>query len=476
LLTTTLAARLHRTVAMSGFPVRALVALVALLVAGVPASASAQPGREASVRPSLAPATAIARAAVVTLTLPGRSALHGLLVDDWPDEEDLLDTPDDRDIGELTVGSAVIVEASGIAVTTARLGRRALTLKAVTSDGRRLSAMVVGRDDETDVAVVSLCCDPDPLPSIALGDSDRLRAGDWVVAIGAPFGLGASATASIVSALTADDGDGSGYLIQTGPSVTSGYAGGPLVDTTGAMVGLVVGNNAGTGIAQPSSTLRKIVTALLEDGRVRRGSLGISGQTLDPEVAQALRAPDARGVVIVDVRRESPADLAGLRPGDIVYEVDGRRFDSAGRLARAIGRLAPDRVVRLKIRQRGRDRTLDVRLGEEPDDEAIGSVRWRTQALLGADVTAITSDMGVMVSSVDDDGPAARAGIRRADVIREVNGRPIRSLPDLDRALGGLTVDSRHLVLLQRGPASLYVTFTPTTATFTPEVQGRKQP
>jgi serine protease Do len=444
---------------MNALPARFLVVLVALLSAAAPVSA--QQGRDAL--PSFVQATAIARASVVTLTLPGRAAVHGLLVDDWPDEEELLDTleDDDHDIGDLTVGSAVIVEPSGIAVTTARLGRRALALRAVTSDGRRLSAMVVGRDDQTDVAVLSLCCEARPLPSIALGNSDRLRPGDWVVAVGAPFGLGASATASVVSALTADDADGPGRLIQTGPSVTSGYAGGPLVDTSGAMVGLVVGHNAGTGIAQPSNTLRKIIVALLEDGRVRRGSLGISGQTLDLEVAHALRAPDARGVVIVDVKRGSAADRAGLRPGDIVYEVDGRRFESASRLARAIGRLAPDRVVTLKIRQRGRDRTLDVRLGEEPDDEAIGSVRWRTQALLGADVTAITSDMGVMVSSVDLDGPAARAGIRRADVIREVNGRPIRTLADFDRALGGLTVDSRLLVLLQRGPASLYVTFVP---------------
>jgi serine protease Do len=435
----------------------------AIIVAASPAHGAAQRGGDVTGLPSsFAAAAATARAAVVTLNLPGRAVLHGLLVDDWPDDEDLLGEPADdaADVGDFALGSAVIVEGSGIAVTTARLGRRALALKAVTSDGRRLSAMVVGRDEETDVAVLTLCCDTRAFPAIGLGDSDRLRAGDWVLAIGAPFGLGASATASVISGLTGGD-DGLGRLIQTGPSVTSGYGGGPLVDASGAMVGLVVGNNAGTGIALPSNTLRKIITALLEDGRVRRGSLGISGQTLDAGLAHAFGVSDRRGVVIVDVRRDGPAARAGLRPGDIVREVDGRRFDSATRMARVVGSLSPGRTVRLKVWQRGRDVTLDVPLDEEPDAEAVGSIRWRTQALLGADIAAITSEMGVIVATIDPDGPAARAGLRRGDVIREVNGRPIRSLADFDRVLGGLTVDSRLLVLLQRGASSLYVAFTP---------------
>jgi serine protease Do len=434
-----------------------------MIVATYPAHARAQQRSEGTGLPwSFAAAAATARAAVVTLNLPGRAVLRGLLVDDWPDDEDLFGEPGDDagDVGDFALGSAVIVEGSGIAVTTARLGRRALALKAVTSDGRRLSAMVIGRDDETDVAVLSLCCDTRALPAIALGDSGGLRAGDWVIAIGAPFGLGASATASVISGLTPAD-DGVRRLIQTGPSVLSGYAGGPLVDASGAMVGLVVGNNAGTGIALPSNTLRKIITALLEDGRVRRGSLGLSGQTLDAGLARAFGVSDGRGVVIVDVRRDGPAARAGLRPGDVVREVDGRRFDSATRMAGVVGSLSPGRTVRLKVWQRGRDVTLDVRLDEEPDAEAVGSIRWRTQALLGADVAAITSEMGVIVANVDPDGPAARAGIRRGDVIREVNGGPIRTLADFDRVLGGLIVESRLLVLLQRGASSLYVTFTP---------------
>lgn len=441
--------------------------LVAVAVAG-----AAAPARVAAQPSSFAPAAATAGAAVVTLKIPGRAALHGRRVNTWP-RHDLLE---DGDAGDLTLGSAVIVEGTGIAVTTARLGRRALLLEAVLADGRRVSAMIMGRDDETNLAVLSLCCAVDPLPTIALADSDRLRAGDWVLALGAPFGLGASATASVVSRVTSDEGDGLGRIILTGPSVSEGYAGGPLVDSAGAMVGLVVGNHRDAGIALPSNTIRTILTALLEEGRVRRGSLGIRGQTLDRELADAFGA-DPRGVVIVDVRRDSPGARAGLRPGDIVYELDGRPLDSATRLARAVGSLPPGRVVTLGVRRRGGDvRALDVRLGEEPDDDGVGTLRWRTRAVLGADVVAIASDVGVMVSKVEPGGPAARAGIRRADVIREVNGQAIGSLADFERALTGLTGRSPLVILLQRGASSLYVTSRHDDARRSPDATGDFRP
>ena len=436
---------------------RLALLLVVSLLAWVPPRTGAQ------TPSTLAGVAAIGKAAVVTLKLPGRATVYGLLADDWPDEESLFQVTADGDgpPSELTVGTAVVVESSGIAVTTARLGRRALTLRAETADGRRLSAMVVGRDEQSNVAVLTLCCSPHPLAALRLADSAGLRAGDRVLAIGAPYGLGASATASVVSGFTAPDDDGASGLIQTGPSVTAGYAGGPLLDATGAMVGLVVGHAGGTGLAMPSETMRPIVSALLEEGRVRRGSLGLSGQTLHTELAEALGTHHTRGVVVVDVRPEGPAARAGLRPGDVIVALDGRPSESAERLAHRVSALAPGTIATLSVWQRGRDRTVTARLDDEPPDDAIGSLRWRTQALFGADVVGIGTDMGVMVAEIDPDGPAARAGVRRADLLREVNGRPIRSLRDFDRALGGLTLDSRLLVLVQRGRTSLYLTFTP---------------
>jgi serine protease Do len=436
--------------------------VAAVLAATYPIAAGADERRDGVGGPaSLATAAAVARAAVVTLKLPGRAVVYRVLVDDWPDDESAFETDHGEDPGDLTLGSAVVIETSGIAVTTARLGRRALTLRAITADGRRVSAMVVGRDADTDVAVLALCCDPRPFGVIALGNSDRLRPGDRVVAVGAPFGLQGSATASVISARTADDADGLDGLVHAGPTVTSGYIGGPLVDATGTMVGLVLGNEAGAGAVLPSNTVRRIVAAILEDGRVRRGSLGIKGQTLDAELARTLGAPDPRGVVIVDIRHDGPAARAGVRTGDVVAAVDGRRIDSASRLTRAIGALPPGRTVAVTLWRGDREILLDVRLDEEPDDDIVGSIRWRSQALFGADVGAITSDMGVVVAEVDPGGPAERAGIRRMDVIREVNGRAIRSLADFDHVLGTFTVESRFAVLLQRGATSLYVTFRP---------------
>ena len=438
--------------------------VAAAVVAAYPVTVAAEQRRDGVAGPaSLATAAAVARPAVVTLKLPGRALVYGLLVDDWPDEEDLFERPaaEAGDSGDLTVGSAVVIEGSGIAVTTARLGRRALTLKAVTADGRHVSAMVVGRDPETDVAVLTLCCDARPFHAIALGNSDRVRAGDRVVAVGAPFGLQASATASVISGRTADDADGLGGLLHSGPTVTSGYVGGPLVDTTGTMVGLVLGNEAGTGTVLPSNTVRRIVSAILEDGRVRRGSLGIKGQTLDAELARTLGAPEPRGVVIVDIRHDGAAAQAGIRTGDVLTVIDGRRVDSASRLTRAIAALPPGQTISVALWRRERQMVVHVRLDEEPDDDAIGSLRWRSQALFGADVAAITSAMGVVVAEVDPGGPAERAGIRRFDVIREVDGRAIRSLTDFNQVLGTFAVESRVAVLLQRGATSLYVTLRP---------------
>jgi serine protease Do len=439
------------------------VLLAAVLAAIAPAAARAEQARTIGGPTSLAPAAAAARAAVVTLKLPGRADVYGLLADDWPDDEDVFEAPADQDGdgGDLTLGSAVVIEASGIAVTTARLGRRALTLRAVTADGRRVSAMVIGRDAETDVAVLDLCCDGRPFQTIALGDSDRLHPGDRVVAVGAPFGLHGSATATVISGRTTEEADELGALLHTGPTVTSGYVGGAVVDTRGVMLGLVTGSHARGATVVPSNIIRRVVSALLEDGRVRRGSLGVKGQHLDGDLAETLAAPDPHGVVVVDVRADGPSARAGIRTGDIILDVEGRRVDSPTRLARLIGAVPPGRTVALTLWRRDRAVALTVRLDEEPDDDEVGSVHWRSQAIFGADVAAITSDMGVVIAEVDPGGPAERAGIRRFDVIREVNGRTIRSLGDFNEALGTLSVETRVAVLVQRGATSLYVTFRP---------------
>jgi serine protease Do len=420
--------------------------------------------RQASAEPrSFAESAALGRAAGVTLKVAGQERLQHIVVDDSTDEDDELLTPeDDGDAGDLTLGSAVIIDAAGIAVTTARLGRGSLALQAVTSDGRRLTTRLIGRDEETDVAVLSLCCDTRPFPVIALGDSDRVRPGDWVIAVGAPFGLDVSTTASVVAHVAPADGDGVGGVIQVGGSVTAGYAGGPIVDTTGAMIGLVVGNSGGSGIALPSNIVSKVALTVLEGGRVPRGWLGVSGQTLDRELARAFGLSDERGgIVVVDVRRDSPAARVGLYPGAIIHELDGRRLDSAARMARIVASLPPGRLVTLDVRLGGRDTVVAVRLGEAPDEQTDAVFRQRTNALFGAHVGAITSDMGVVIGAMDPDGAAARAGARRGDVIRELNGRAIRSMADFEEAVAGLTKTSRVIMLLQRGPSSFYRTWRP---------------
>jgi serine protease Do len=462
-------ARLRRGAASGA---RTCVALLAALgaVASSPArSESLEPPGVPGAPASLAGAVAVGRAAVVTLKIPGTARVYGRLAGHGASPDDLFEEPDDAeepddefDTGDYTLGSAVLIEASGIAVTTARLARRVSELHAVTSDGRRLPVTLLGRDDATDVAVLTLCCGAGRFPHVVLANSDRVRVGDRVVAIGAPYGLDGSASASVVAAVTSGDADGLGALIQTGGSVTSGYAGGVLVDTDGAMVGMVVGHGAGAGLALPSNTVRRIASTLLEQGRIRRGWLGIDVQPLDPALASALGARDTRGALVVDVRRGGPAARVGLRPGDIVYEVDGRPVDSAARMLAAIAGFAPGRRITLKAWRRGRDVALGMVVAEAPDARGAGSLGRRAKARLGGlDVGPIASDIGVVVSELAWDGAAARAGIRRGDVIRELNGRATRSLAEFEDALEVLPADARIVMLLQRGATSSYITFSP---------------
>jgi serine protease Do len=428
--------------------------------------------RRSAVERALAPMTfaavaAAARSAVVTLRVPGSSDVTELPVDDWVNENDEELGADSPDFGKIfvleqrTLGTAIIVHPSGIALTTARVVRLAPAVEAVTLDGRRLQTTVVGLDDRSDIAVLRLGDGTARFPYLPLADSDHVRVGDWVIAVGAPYGLEGSVTAGIISA-TARSGDpsGLGALLQTDAEISGGYAGGPLVNMDGDVVGLTTGGNEGIGFAIPANTVKKIYIALLERGRVRRGWLGIAVQPLTPDLALAFGTRDARGLLIADVAPHGPAALAGMRPGDVVRELDGQRLERRIELDRMLDDLTPGRSVTVELWQREREARVVVTLGEEPDERAASSVWVRARQLLGVDVQSITADMGVIVGRVEPGGPGAKSGLRRGDVIRELNHQPVRSVDDFEAALKTVRVGVHLPILLQRGPASLYVLFT----------------
>jgi serine protease Do len=380
-------------------------------------------------------------------------------------------------IPQRSLGSGVIIDASGIALTNAHVVEKATEIEVITLDGGKHKAKPIGVDKKSDLAVLKLDDGRGKFAFARLGDSDRMQVGDWVIAVGSPFGLQATVTAGIISAKARQIGQGpfDDYL-QTDAAINPGNSGGPLVNMQGEVVGIntaIVAGGSGIGFAIPSNMARKIYTELSTKGRVSRGWLGVSIQPLTSDLANSFGAKDTKGVLVSDVVADSPAGKAGLKPGDILLEFEGKRTEAPSDLQRAVGLATPGQDSKVKVWRDGSERTLDVKIGEAPDEREAqqrGGPRGGTPTVLGMEVRPITPEVarqlnlrtseGVIVARVDEGSPAAEAGIQRGDVIREINRQKIRSTGDYEKITREAKDGDRLTVLLQRGPMSLYVAFT----------------
>jgi serine protease Do len=377
-----------------------------------------------------------------------------------------------------SLGSGVIIDASGIALTNAHVVERATNIEVVTAEGKKHRAKVVGLDKRTDLAVLRLQ-GGGPYPSAVLGDSDKVKVGDWVLAIGSPFGLQQTVTAGIISAKGRSIGQGPfDDFLQTDAAINPGNSGGPLVNMSGEIVGINSailsrsGGNVGIGFSIPSNMAKRIYTELVARGKITRGWLGVSIQPLTPELAKSFGLKEPKGVLIADVVKDSPADKAGLVSGDVLTEFDGKKVDAPQDLQKIVAVTTPGKGVPVKLWRDKGEKTLEIKIGETPEETAQvePSSGGKSKSLLGLETRPITPEIarqlnlrtteGVLVARVEDEGPAAEAGLQRGDVIREVNRQRIRSAQDFDRATQGLKPGDRVTVLLQRGPQSLYVAFT----------------
>jgi len=380
-------------------------------------------------------------------------------------------------IPQRSLGSGVIIDPSGIALTNAHVVEKATEIEVITLDGSKHKAKTIGVDKKTDLAVLKLDDGKTKFPFARLGDSDRMQVGDWVIAVGSPFGLQSTVTAGIISAKARQIGQGPfDDFLQTDAAINPGNSGGPLVNMQGEVVGIntaIVAGGSGIGFAIPSNMARKIYTELSTKGRVSRGWLGVSIQPLTSDLANSFGAKDAKGVLVSDVVPDSPAGKAGLKPGDILLEFEGKRTEVPSDLQRAVGLATPGQDSKVKVWRDGGERTLDVRIGEAPDEREAqqrGGARGSTPTVLGMDVRPITPEVarqlnlrtseGVIVARVEEGSPAAEAGIQRGDVIREINRQKIRSTGDYEKITRDAKDGDRLTVLLQRGPMSLYVAFT----------------
>jgi serine protease Do len=386
------------------------------------------------------------------------------------------ETPE-REQLQRSLGSGVIVDPSGIVLTNAHVVERASEIEVVTSDGKKHKAKLVGVDRRTDLAVLRLQ-GGGSYPAATLGDSEKIKVGDWVLAIGSPFGLQQTVTAGIISAKGRAIGQGGPFddFIQTDAAINPGNSGGPLVNMSGEVIGINSailsrsGGNVGIGFSIPANMAKQIYTELAAKGRVTRGWLGVSIQPLTPELANGFGLKDVKGVLISDVVQDSPADKAGIAAGDIITEFDKKKVDTPQDLQKVVANTPPGKGVPIKVWRDKTEKTLEIKIGDTPDDNVALKSTNKSKSLLGLEVRPLTPDIarqlnlraqeGVLVFSVEEDSPAGEAGLQRGDVIREVNRQRVRNVQDFERATKDVKEGDRVTVLLQRGQQSLYVAFT----------------
>ncbi|CAH2601960.1 putative periplasmic serine endoprotease DegP-like [Rhodovastum atsumiense] len=367
-------------------------------------------------------------------------------------------------------GSGFIIDAEGTVVTNNHVVAQARSVSVTLDDGTELPAKVLGRDPRTDLAVLKIDAGHN-LPYIELGDSAKVQPGQWVIAMGNPFGLGGSVTAGIVSASGRDIGAGPyDDFIQVDAPINQGNSGGPLFTQDGRVVGVNTailspsGGSIGIGFAIPSDMVRKVVAELKAHGEVTRGYLGVESQPVTPEMATALHLPDATkrgGALVSGVEPDSPAAKAGLQPGDVVQAVDGRSVATPRDLAIDIAALPPGSTTRLDIIRDGTPQSLSATLATlhdhnqpapdagKPERQGLGVALAPLTPQLRGQLELPTRTQGAVVVEVQPDSPAAQAGLREGDVLLGVGGHQIRSPEDAAAAIRSATTGQEQKVALR---------------------------
>ena len=373
-------------------------------------------------------------------------------------------------------GSGFIISADGHVVTNNHVIDSANEISVTTNDGKSYAATLLGADPKTDLALLKIDSD-EPLAFVKFGDSDSARAGDWVLAIGNPFGLGGSATAGIISARGRDLQAGPyDDFIQIDAPINRGNSGGPVFNTEGEVIGVNTmiyspnGGNVGIGFAIPSAQAASVVADLRENGSVERGWLGVQIQGMSEEIADSLGLEDERGALIARVESGSPAESAGLKSGDVILEFDGREIETVRDLTRLVAAAGIDDSVELGLWRDGKRRSRDVRIGRQADEPVQLATAAPKPGRLGLDLSPLTPETrrqfgipeevdGALVVGVDPRGPAAREGLRPGDVISMVNQASVTTPDDVREKLDSAAEGDRDHVLfrVERNGGSRFV-------------------
>lgn len=388
---------------------------------------------------------------------------------------------------ERGVGSGVIISADGTILTNNHVVEDADDIEIELTDKRTFKAKVVGLDAPSDLAVLKV--EGGDLPFMNLGDSDKVRVGDVVLAIGNPLGIGQTVTSGIISAKGRRTGLGTGSFenfLQTDAPINRGNSGGALINLTGELIGInsqilspggAAGGNIGIGFAIPSNMVKGVMDQLVKNGKVRRGQLGVLIRDIDADLAASLNLKDTRGAVVSDVQPGTPAAKAGVQRYDVVTALNGDRIEDGNSLRNRIAATQPGSEVTLTVMREGKEQQIKVTLGELSSETAVNerenpqgnqnAPSGEQSGRLGLGLQPLTpefkrqlqsnADRGLVVTEVDPNGPAAEAGIREQDVILEINRQPVTSFEEVQAALEK-SGDRPVLILMERRGQVVFLT------------------
>ncbi len=367
-----------------------------------------------------------------------------------------------------SLGSGFIINKEGYIVTNNHVVENAKEIIVTLHNEKDYRAKVVGLDKKTDLALIKIEAE-EGFPVAPLGDSDKLGVGEWVIAIGNPFGLAETVTAGIVSAKGRVIGAGPyDDFIQTDASINPGNSGGPLFNFWGEVVGIntaIVRGGPGIGFAIPINMAKEILPQLKEKGRVTRGWLGVRIQAVTPQLAESFGLKEKKGALVSQIFKGGPADKAGLKQGDVIVEFDGKEIADFNDLPRIVASTPVGRTVSITIFRQGKIIPLHVAVAEMEEPTEIAKAP--SKKPLGMTVQDITPEIaralelevatGVVVAGVEPESPAAKADIRKGDVIQEVNRKPVKDVQEFDQAIEAAKEQENILFLVRRGDSNLFV-------------------
>jgi serine protease Do len=375
-----------------------------------------------------------------------------------------------REFPQNSLGSGFIIDEKGYILTNNHVIEKADKIKVRLSDEEEFDAEVVGRDPKTDIALIKI--EPTkPLQAVTMGDSDKLQVGEWLIAIGNPFGLEHTVTAGIVSAKGRVIGSGPyDDFIQTDASINPGNSGGPLINMRGEVVGIstaIIAGGQGIGFAIPINMAKQILLQLKEKGEVTRGWLGVMIQRVTPELAKQFGLEKSEGALVAQVMEDSPAEKAGIKREDIIIEFDDKKIHKMTELPKIVANTPIGKRVDVKVIRQGREKKLNVEVAELKEEKVAKAGEFTTEKALGITVQDLTPEIakhlgisekaGILVSEVKVGTPAHEAGIRRGDVIKEIDRQPIEDLEGYRGEMAKLKGKNEILMLIQRGENTVFV-------------------